>query len=752
MINFPSIIAYPTLLLSRASHRSIILSLAVLSLVCSTPALSQNTSDTDPISDGPEVTSLSEQSNGSPSAKDLAPSSPNLNSEPEPIDSPSPENSNGLPQPSLPATESDYLIPPQVAPDEKLNPFTTTLPLNEMPISHLTEWQFSGFKIFSYTTESDIFLNGIVKIEDRVIESLSRTNIYQVDQQGTYLQVRTVPIERTITTTTTEPQTMTGLEIQMSLTGACVFPETTSDQQCTYTPGLVVDRNSLDPEYFLPTRVFQTSQVGEVVQPETLAAMQLPGFQGGTSSQPIGLDFYFPNSGAFPGNEQSQRTQIEREEEIDYTISATLSRVRQVVKANDTEAVLGRTIRGFTILIEDENRGINLTIQTLAQILPDLIPDLEGSENPTNTNINRNLFLAANNTRLPGSSLTIYSAGLGRADSLSPDVSSLSEVPRANYNSVWLGLSPVIHREIKDGQIFYSPTGPQLRLAEAGAEGGADTNVELMSAVNENLYSTANLQNFYAQVYLSVLQQDVNFIRESIYEEDTGYYPHLTLSGNWTGGQDILRYYTGVIASEEAKLYLGTDYTRNTVNGWNFGGGAIGYINPDRDYYSQIWGNVAKRIRLSQDANLTLATGFNYALDRETKIGDVVSVSPASEVAVNARLNWGIVSVGLTNYFGDILPNSYDDRFLAEFTIRPLNTLTLSAYVAPIDKTASRSPYGASVIWQLENKYNSPTLSVNWRNQEYDYGDDVFGNNLLVNDNIFTVLFRVGHPGNPFSP
>ncbi|MGL6139662.1 MAG: hypothetical protein ACRC2M_20375, partial [Planktothrix sp.] len=439
-----------------------------------------------------------------------------------------------------------------------------------------------------------------------------------------------------------------------------------------------------------------------------------------------------------------------RKEEINYTLAGTFSRVRQVIKANDTEAVLGRTIRGFTIFVDDENRWSNTIIQAGAQLLPDVIPDLEGSENPANPNINRNLFFAANNTRLPSSSFTIYSAGLGQAESLTPNITNLSQIPTANYHSLWFGLSPVIKRNFEDSQVFYQPTGPQVTLANAGAEGGENTDVQLMSAVNQDTYSTTNIQNFYAQVYLGFFQQNVNLVTENIYREKMAYYPHLSLTGNWTGSQYLLRYYGGIIASEEVKLYLGTDYTRNTVDGWIFRSGVIGYINPDRDYYSQVWGSVAKRIRVSKNANLILSSGFNYAIDRDTKIGDVVSISPASEVLVSTRLNWGIVSMGLTNYFGDILPNSYDNRLLAEFSISPSKTLTISGYIAPIDETSTRSLYGAGVIWKLKNKYNSPTLSFNWQNQEYDYGNDVFGNKLLVNDNIFTVLFRVGRPANPF--
>jgi len=757
-MNFPRIILNFALSISPTYNRTIGFGLAILSMACAAPILAQtefnlpnNTADQNSsesrVPDPPEAPSLSETPNWSNSATDLQPLSQNLSTEPNPKE----PKLNKKPK-SLINTSPDpnYIIPPRIAPKEKINPGTTTLPLNDIPISHLTEWQLSALQAFAETTNSELFFNGTLKIQSRVIESVTRNNIYTVDQKGSYFQLRTVPLERTITTTTIEPQTMTGLEMQMSLTGACVFAGTNLDQQCTYMPGLVADRNSIDPKFFVPTRVLQTSQVGEIIKPETLAFMQLPGFQGGTSSQPIGVDLYFPNTGAFAGNSQSQETDFQRQEEINYTLAGTFSRVHQVIKANDTEAVLGRTIRGFTIFVDGKNPWLNTIIQAGAQLLPDVIPDLEGSENPANSNINRNLFLAANNTRLPSSSFTIYSAGLGRAESLTPNITSLSQIPRANYHSLWFGLSPVIQRNYEDSETFYQPTSPQFALANAGAEGGGNSNVNLVSAVNQDTYSTANLQNFHTQVYLNFLQQEVNFVKENIYREKMRYYPHLSFTGDWTGSQYLIRYYAGIIASEEVKLYLGTDYTRNTINGWSFRSGVIGYLNPDRDYYSQVWGNVGKTIRLSKNANLTLSSGFNYAIDRDTKIGDVVSISPASEVAIATRLNWGIVSIGLTNYFGGILPNSYDNRLLAEFSISPIKTLTLSGYIAPIDETSSRSLYGAGMIWQLKNQYNSPTLSFNWQNQQYDYGNDVFGNKLLVNDNIFTVLFRVGHPANPF--
>ncbi|MBO1351452.1 MAG: hypothetical protein EBE86_030650 [Hormoscilla sp. GUM202] len=330
---------------------------------------------------------------------------------------------------------SDYILPPRVAAPEKLHPLTTTLPLNDIPINHFTQWQFSTRNAFAQTPENPIFLNGTLKLEGRVIESLTRNNIYTVDQEGSYWQLRSVTHQTAIATTTVEPQTMNGLEMQMSLIAPCLTSDSSTDQQCTFTPGLVADRSSIDPQLFVPTGLEQISNVGDAVTPESLAAIRQPGFQAGANGQEIGINLYFPNGGTFAGNSQSEETAIERNEKTEYAYAGTFSRIRQIVKANDTEAVLGRTVRGFTVFVEGENPSVNLAIQGAAQLLPEVVPKIEGSQNPVNTRINSILYRAASNARLPAGSFTIYSAGVGRARSLTPDMTSLKQVPRANYNS-----------------------------------------------------------------------------------------------------------------------------------------------------------------------------------------------------------------------------------------------------------------------------------------------------------------------------
>jgi hypothetical protein len=644
-----------------------------------------------------------------------------------------------------PKTNSNYIISPHIAPKERINPYTTTFPLNGIPVSHLTDWEIVGGSSFSDNSNTTFNVNAIVKLNSQIEESLTKNNIYTVDQRGSYLQIQTVRQSREVTVLRKEPQTLFGTEMQLSLTASCLFPGTSAEKQCTYTPGLVVDRNSIDKRFFVPTRITQTGNVGDVVTPESLAAIKQEGFQGGANGQQIGLDLYFPNAGAVPDDSQGKKVFYVREEKNQDTQVGLYSTVRQIIRANDKKAVIGRTIRGFGFLVDDENRLVNSALQLGNFILPDADPKIEGGVNQVNSNINKNLFLAANNTRIPINSFTFYQAGIGEARSLQPPVRNLSQIPAANFNSIWIGLSPVTKRSLT--QILrYEPTSSQRILAEAGAEGGVGSNVSLLSVVNDERYSTATLQDFYAQVYIANYSQDVNYATGSKFREETKYYPHLSLTGNITTPQNVFRYYGGVITGEKIKAYVGADFTKNTLSGWNFSAGAIGYINPDRDYYSQLLGSVSKVIPLSRTANFVLSSGFNYAIDQENRIGRIISNSPASSLTVGARANIGNLSVGLVNYFGNILPNSIENTLIADVQIKFSDWFRISGYYAPINESSTPSRYGANAQLRFGKNYNSPTLTFSWSNNEYNFGD-----NISFKDNVFTVLFRFGGFNNPFN-
>lgn len=646
---------------------------------------------------------------------------------------------------------SDYILPPTIAPKEKIHPFTTTLPLNGVPISHLTDWEVYEGTTFGDDINTSISAGGIVKLDGKVTESLTKDNIYTVDQKASYLQLQRIRETRKVAVTRNEPHTMLGMQMQMSFTASCLVGDTESieNEKCSYTPGLITDRDSLDPDFFLPTRIVQTANMNEVVTPESLAVMQLPGFQTGANGQQVGLDLYFPNSGAFPGNTQGNQVFYERKEEINNTQIGLYSQVSQVVKANHEKAVIARTIRGFGLVTDSDNLLLNSAVQLGNIVLPDVKPRLQGSNKKVNTNINKNLFLAANNVRIPTSSYTFYQAGIGSANSLKPGIKHRSQIPRATFNSLWVGISPVVDRTIERIN-RYKPTGKQRIIADGGGEGGVDSNIDLLSVVNGENFSANEIEDFYGQIYLTNFAQDVNLVTGNRFVEDIKYYPHISFTGNIVGSLDTFKYYTGVITGKTIKAYAGSDYTRNFGN-LNISTGAIGYINPDRDYYSQIFGSISQTIGSSRKANLVLSSRFNYALDRENRIGKIESKAPASLVTLGARANFGNVSFGVVNYFDDILPNSVDKTLLADLAINFSKNFQLTGFYTPINEASSQSRYGATAKLRLGSKYNSPTISLSWKNNFYDLGQDSQGIKLRFTDNIFKVLFRIGGQGNPFN-
>ncbi|MGI0483838.1 hypothetical protein ACN4EK_00300 [Pantanalinema rosaneae CENA516] len=635
---------------------------------------------------------------------------------------------------------SQYKKPPRVIPDRKVNPFITNMKLNGTLISHLTEWEITSGYSFGNSISSNLNINGIYRLDSKIIQSLSHDNVFTSEQTGTYLQVQTVRQQRELTILRKVPQTFQGIGLQLTFLGSCAGVNDTA-QLCSLSPTLITDRTSLDPKFLFPTRIFQPGTVGESVSPETLSILAQPGFQLGEVGKEVGIDLYFPNIGALPGNTQTDETSVVRREVIETTPVTTISRIRQIIKANHHRAVIGRTVRGFPIIPGDQNQDVNLVVQLAAELLPDVEPQLEGTLEAASTNINKNLFFAANNVRLPDNSFTIYQAGLGSA--LHPHHQEQTLVmPSASFNSVWLGLSPVTTFSQRD-DLLYQPTSRERVLVTAGGEGGRGSNNAFSSTVNSETFSSADLSAFYTQIYITLFNRDVNFVTETKITEITKYYPHLSLSGNITSSDSIFRYYGGVIAAPSPKFYIGTDYTK-FLKTWTFNLEAVLYNRSDQDYYSHISGAISKTFPISAKANVVLSSAFNYAFGRdETQLG----ISPVNFATIAARANLGALSLGVTKFL-QVFPYSVNNTLTADIGIQLGQRGRLTAFWAP-GKTSQN--YGVSAQYRFGDGYNSPTLSLSWSRETYSMGLDQFDRPLSGQNNVFLVLFRFGTPARPFS-
>jgi hypothetical protein len=553
----------------------------------------------------------------------------------------------------------------------------------------------------------------------------------------------TVLRKRELTIAQRRPYTMLGQHIQMSLVANCTFPGVDPKQKCNYTPGLVIDESSLDRSFLIPTRVRQTAKVGTVVTPESIAEMQRPGFQRGANGQEVALDALLINSGAYPGNRQSQRMSVDRQENFSFTPAALYSRVHQVVRASSKEAAIGRTIRGNGFVWDHENLGWNSAIQLATEALPNVIPTLQGTEQSPNANLNQNLLFAMNNARLPDGSLTLYHSGIGRAATPQSKVTNLIKLPKATYNGVWIGLSPVTERTFSRS-LGYELTSDRRILKQGGGEGGINDSVDFISVINNDRYSSNNLEDFYTQVYLSVFEHDADLVNRIRQVDRVRYSPHLSYTGNVTRSDSVLRYYMGAILADVFNAYLGADYSRTTKAGWSYSIGGIGYVNPDYDYYSRISGRLAKQFRLSNRASFSLGARAVWAIDQDTRLQDLETIGQGSSVVLEARGTFSPVSLGFTRVLGDVLPNSIEGSSVVDVSLQLGSQLFLTGFATLMDQKTSSVRYGIGAQWRFTPRLDSPVLSFAWRSTRYDYGVDNFNNELRVGSNTFSFAFRIG--------
>lgn len=626
-------------------------------------------------------------------------------------------------------------IPPGV-----LSPVVTTIPFDQVALDYGTRAQISTGISFGNDRSTNLHYNGLVNFNQTVESRSGPDNRTTLIQRQQVLSIRDLPQERRLTISIGEPLRLLSQDIQFSLTGSCLDPEV--GDICTYTPGLITDETSIDPSTQFPTRFEQTSNFGDVVLPETLAAIQAPGFQRGTDIQEIGVDLRLPNIGVLPNFDADNGIETQREEVFATTPALGYTTINQTVQANATEAALARTIRGPVVILDPDQSVLNIALAALALVLPEKQVMVAATEDPANPAINLRLFTAANNVRLPLASLTLYQAGSGHATTPSDSAEEPQDEARARFNSIWLGLSPVTERSLTQ-TIGFRPLGEREVMLAAGGEGGGREAATLTSIVGSQVFDVNVIDNIYTQNYVTIYQQDVlNQVGvEQI--ERIRYYPHLSFSANNTGTYNSFRYYAGTIAGPSIQTYGGLDYQGYTDSGLFYRTGAIGVINPNYDRYSNLWGEVNQQLTLPRESSLTLGTGFNWAIDQDNTIGDIEQRGDGSNIFARARWTNGSVSLGATQTLGDILPNSQPTRTVLDTAIRIGDSIALTGFWAPFSANTSEPVLGALADVTLRLGRITPNLQFSWANQRFNYGKDPSGSPLTAASDTFSLSFRM---------
>lgn len=672
-----------------------------------------------------------------------------------------------VPPPQLPRStipDPRFFIAPRAVELQQINPRTTQIPINGVQTGHRSEYEVTAGVESSDARNTTTSLNAIKLYSPYVKESISNQNVYRIEYTNVYNQIKTVRQQRDLTTTLIEPQTILGLRQQISLIGDCLNLTSSGSgaasvgtkQLCTYIPGIFTDNTSIDPDRLIPTRFLQPSKFGDVVSPESLAAIRQPGFQAGANGEQFGVDLFFPRIGARSGNSSNDIDRIERKETQINVPTVTTGRIQQVLVSNGEQSGISRTIRGFTFVLNDRNTATNSGLQLISSALPNAEPQLSPGIPGGVAGINPNLLLAANNTRLPENSFTTYSAGWGYARNRSD--SDRSTPPPANYNTVWFGLSPIVDRQLSSSSVLRTTSPQQIRL-EAGGEGGSQSSLNTIAAINDKIFDSTTIGSAYSQIYLTLFDQDVNQLSSTRLRETTEYYPHLSFSGNTTTVNSVLRYYTGAILNaglaprstgSNMKAYGGIDFNRSEQSGLSYNIAAVGYTNPDPEYYSRIATNVSQRISLGKNSanNLAVSAGFNYAIDGATEFDRLRFQSGNSFINSGITLNLGNVALNTTYFIPNSLPNPINSLLSTSITWRIRDNIAIGGYYTPINNNALKSPYGINAAFKFGTDLNSPTLVFNWNRNDLSFGQSAAGTPLSTNENVFSIALRFGEPLN----
>ncbi len=653
------------------------------------------------------------------------------------------------PNPAESTLDSRFILSPQSLDPKEVDPFSTQFILNGDRISHVTGTVAkTGYESGNFRT-SDLNFNIYKLIKAENIQSVTKDSVVRVNSKSESVGVRSLAQKQDIAVSVSKPQTLIGVRQQISLDATCLDG---SGKTCTYLPGIKIDDSTIDQKRLQPTGVKITSQYGEVISPTDLAAIRQPGFQGGAdpNGPSYGIDQYIPAVGTIstPWSENPVLTGSRRED-LNSAVAVNYTRMNQDFATNGVESTLGRTIRSAGYINNDRNQLLNAAVQVLGQVLPEAKPGIAAGKPGAAIVVNPNLYRAANAVRIPESSQTVYQTGMGYAASKGEDP---NVPPSANHQSVWIGLSPIVERELVRDYSYITRRAPEI-VGQGGGEGGS---VPVSVNLNNFGFNSSGLQNAYGQGYNTVYNRDVDRIDVDTLRQRTDYFPHISLTGTSLSENSVWRYYTGAIANvnvgaqlpkktQDIKAYAGTDYSMVNPKGLSYNIGGIGYVNPDPEHSTQVFGNATQAIALGSNPrnNLTVGINANYIVDGATTVQSLPVRSVQSSVSAGLNVNLGDVSVGGTQFIGNILPESTESKTIFNVGFKVNDRLNIGAFYTAADRNISSNPYGANLSLALDPNSNS-LLSLGWNAAAVDFRRTLGSTSNVYRDNTFSLSLRYG--------
>ena len=567
-------------------------------------------------------------------------------------------------------------------------------------------------------------------------------------QSGWYGQLQMVDRTRTVRWRRQVPVELIGFDLDLSVTGGCLAPGTAADALCTFTPGMTVGEDDLDPDTLTPGRFRFDSEFGDQIDPATHQALKdAPDFVRGDPEldERVGISLEVPNAGQILDESRRSLSGINRTERTVRRPMFTLSHVEQTVRSSDREASLERTTRGFVLLEGGEWDRYSIGAQLGAWLLPGFSGQLpQGDGGPPRGDISNNLFLASNNLRVPRDSFTMFQTGVGHVDHPDTAPQTPDDTPAVFYNSIWLGVSPMRTVERSTTTSRVRTTGPrefqQTRYSQGGIGTPFEDIVGRITIIDEiandiNSLELQNIDDIFVQAGLGVSRQQA--LEELVTEQRSSfrYVPHLSFTGNRTDGRSVIRYYTGVINPKHANFYLGADMTRQSDNGVRVSASVIGYTRPDPDYYSNAEVSIARSFATGDGNAMTVGVSGGMEFDRPSLIAE----SPTSrdqddglELFGQYQADWGRLTGRLRA--SNLRNGGTTHSATIGATLPVFERSQMSVQVTPVSNEDAFVQARVGMAVPLTERSGGPVLRAQYARLKYNFGNDAFGQGQSVTE------------------
>lgn len=616
------------------------------------------------------------------------------------------------------------------------------------------EGTFVDLPLQTGTSQNTVLRGNIAHVgkvkKQQTLDHSSRGLRLNTRQSAWIFQLNAIDRQRVVRTSLDERGELLGFNLDFSATGKCSLPGTPIDKYCTYTPGMATVPGGVDPDTLAPTEFLISSQFGQVIPEDVHDSLAAPGFQRGETSVSggplVGVSFDVMNAG-FASDANSNPLSGDRHEETRLRFVPTVAHVDQTLSTNSEKAAATRTTRAFVLPSDSEINTEYLSMQLAAWILPSANDKVDYADGAPKTNVSNNVFHALNNARVPADSYTIFQTGRADVMHSATPPQSAAETPVALYNGIWMGMSPV--RDVRTKRrLQYIPTGDRVSVdGPAFDQGGVgtpfadllDAGITIVDDFDQSI-SGVNFQNvddLFVQLGMDLTRQGA--IRRTTATETTKYrlVPHLSFNGNRTGGETVLRYYSGLIFADETNAYIGSDFTLGTESGWNAYGRLDLYSEPDLDYRSEIELRGSRTFTLNPDRQITVGLAGTRQLDNKVLRNGNDLYEDKEKVDVTGQWREGPFNFTLNQRFARDEWGESGETTTIGVRYAKNNRFSASAQVSPWSSESSYIQAALGVNVKLQELSGAPVLQVQLARAKYEIGPSTFGSITDHTENVF---------------